>query len=236
MNKTRMSKKHHKHMHPIKSQWEINRGAPTYATGIVVAISQQGNAIYAIVRKQGKQVFDVDHNKVFVDTGLFGNIYNVPEDELAMAECLLPTNLDATRLIMNYQYLVGAKVKVQIEQDYPRMVHFENNNNYQARAVNREDLYRARASGDYLSLKDRDALDFFRAIGIDEIVAKMISEEKVKDGQICYGDYAVPDMVSKEDKGSRVFSIIEPTLVVGLAPTQLKEKSCHRFPKALGGI
>jgi hypothetical protein len=236
MSKARIHNKHHKKTHAVKSQWETNRGRPTYQTGIVVAISQQGNAIYAIVRKQGKQVFDVDHNKVFVDTGLFGNIYNVPEDELAMAECLLPTNLDATRLIMNYQALVGAKVKVQMEQDYPRMVYFENNNNYQARTVNREDLYRARASGDYLSLKDRDALDFFRAIGIDEIVAKFISEEKIKEGQICYGNYSVPDMVSQEDKGTRVMSIIQPTLVVGLQKTELKEKSCHRFPKALGGI
>lgn len=236
MSKTRMSQKHRKTTHAVKSQWEINRGRPTYETGIVVAISQQGNGVYAVVRKQGKQVFDVDNNKVFVNTGLFGNIYNVPEDELAMAECLLPTNLDATRLIMNYQYLVGAKVKVQVEQDYPRMVHFENNNNYEARVVNREDLYRARANNDYLSLKEKESFEFFRAIGVDEIIAKMVSEEKVKEGQICYGNYSVPDMVSQEDKGTRVISVIQPTLVVGLEQTQLKEKSCHRFPKALGGI
>lgn len=236
MNKTRMGNKRRKTTHAVKSQWEMNRGRPTHQTGVVVAISQQGNGVYAIVRKQGRQVFDVDNNKVFVGTGLFGNIYNVPEDELAMAECLLPTNLDATRLIMNYQYLVGAKVKVQVEQDYPRMVHFENNNNYEARVVNREDLYRARANNDYLSLKQKETFDFFRAIGVDEIIAKKISEEKVKEGQICYGDYAVPDMVSKEDKKTRVMSIIEPTLVIGLQPSELKEKSCHRFPKVLGGI
>ena len=231
-----MSNKHRKTTHAVKSQWEMNRGRPTYQTGIVVAISQQGNGVYAVVRKQGRQVFDADNNKVFVDTGLFGNIYNVPEDELAMAECLLPTNLDATRLIMNYQYLVGAKVKVQVEQDYPRMVHFENNSNYESRVINREDLYRARANNDYLSLKEKESLEFFRAIGVDEVIAKLVSEEKVKEGQICYGNYSVPDMVSKEDISSRVASTIEPTLVVGLEQTQLKEKSCHRFPKALGGI
>lgn len=236
MSNVRMHNKHHKKHKSVKTQWEINRGLPTYQTGVVVAISQQGNGVYAIVRKQGRQVFDVDNNKVFVGTGLFGNIYNVPEDELAMAECLLPTNLDATRLIMNYQYLVGAKVKVQVEQDYPRMVHFENNNNYEARVVNREDLYRARANNDYLSLKQKETFDFFRAIGVDEIIAKKISEEKVKEGQICYGNYAVPDMTSQEDKKDRVMSIIEPTLVVGLAKTELKEKSCHRFPRVLGGI
>ena len=236
MNKTRMGNKHRKTTHAVKSQWEMNRGRPTYQTGIVVAISQQGNGVYAVVRKQGRQVFDVDRNKVFVNTGLFGNIYNVPEDELAMAECLLPTNLDATRLIMNYQYLIGAKVKVQVEQDYPRMVYFENNNNYESRVINREDLYRARANNDYLSLKEKEALAFFKAVGADEAIAKLVSEEKVKEGQICYGNSSVPDMVSQEDKASRVMSIIPPTLVVGLEQTQLKEKSCHRFPKVLGGI
>ena len=64
-----MSQKHRKTTHAVKSQWEINRGRPTYETGIVVAISQQGNGVYAVVRKQGKQVFDVDNNKVFVNTG-----------------------------------------------------------------------------------------------------------------------------------------------------------------------
>jgi hypothetical protein len=236
MNKTRMGNKHHKETHAVKSQWEINRGKPTYETGIVIAISQQGHAIYAIVRKQGRQVFDVDRNLVFVDTGLFGNIYNVPEDDLAMVECLLPTNLDATRVTMVYKNLIGVKVKVQVEQDYPRMVYFENNNNYEPRVVNREDFYRARAQNNYLSLKEPEAYSLFDAIGVDQTIAKLLSEEKIKEGQLCYGNYSAMDMISKEDTASRVKADIEAQLVVGLPPTELKDKSCHRFPKVLGGI
>lgn len=236
MSNVRMHNKHHKKHKSVKTQWEINRGLPTYESGIVTAISQQGNAIYAIVRKKGRQINDVDNNKVYVDTGLFGNIYNVPETDLSMAECLIPTSLDGSRAMMNYTYLIGSTVKVQVESGYPRMVHFENNDSYEARTINREDLYRARASNDDLSLIDTESMNFFKSIGVSSISARAVAKETIKEGQICYGNYAVPDMTSQEDKKYRVMSIIEPTLVVGLAKTELKEKSCHRFPRVLGGI
>lgn len=236
MTKTRMKQKHQKTLHPVKSQWEMQRGKATYETGIVVSISHQGNGVYAVVRKKGNILIDVDGNKVRVGTGLFGNIYNVPEKDLAMTEVLLPTDLDATRLVMNYKYLIGATVKVQVDNGYPRMVHFSNNNAFEARIVGREDLYRARTNSDNLSLKDQDALDFFRAIGIDEVIAKALTDEKIKEGQLCYGNYSTPDMVSQSDKSSKVVVDTNPALVTGLPSTTLKEKDCHIFPSILGGI
>lgn len=237
-SKLHSKKRKHKAKSNSRSHWTQTRSIAKYETGIVYTVSIQGSNVYMVVRKQGRKLKDVDGNIVYVDQGLYGNRYNVPEDKLTMTEVLLPTNIDTRWTFMDYSKLVGSTVKVEIYDDIPRLVHVQPGGASEARVAPRDIISRARATNDDMVLSNPDAYNMLAAFGIPKNLVDMISKEKLVGGTVSYGAAIAPDKISQDDisTGADLSESQESGIVTGIPEAKLKEKPCHKHPVILGGL
>ena len=69
------------------------RQEESFEPGIIESVSPQGDYTFAVVRRKGDEVKDVDLNVVRANTYLFGNKYNLPESQVSLHELLIPLDI-----------------------------------------------------------------------------------------------------------------------------------------------
>lgn len=204
--------------------WEI---------GTIIAITENSVNGYVAVRREGDRAFDVEGNSVRINSYIFGNTMNIPEDSLTLTEVLLP--LEVRDALTNPNDLIGRRVRVYIESGIPKFVSLYAADG--ARIADPEDIRKARRLSGVLGYINDVGKRFLKDIGytdseIDLTIRENIGNYNINGKVLKYGSQANSYSVSSSE-GSASLDIGESLPIARDVPaTRLKEKNCHIHIKA----
>jgi len=211
--------------------------------GIVEKLSIQGDFLYAVVRKEGIFYRDEEDKLVNYKTELFGS-NGVPEQELTLAEVLIPTDLLPAMITMDINFFIGKKIEVIINNGFPRMALLSRvTSTYNPRGISSMDINEARTSSETLALESKGKT-FLSESGYGSERVNSISKEKYIDisGSQSILRYGIEqswdldiqkDNKNKSDKDMSEISNFK--FVSGLRGKPLKTKNCYIPILSIGG-
>lgn len=212
----------------------------TYEEGIIETISPQGDMVYAIVRRKGREVSDVDTRTVRVGTGLFRNEFNMPEEKLTLAELLIPTDIDPKTTHCDYNKFIGQSVRVRLDGGYPAFVFCYEGTSPDSRSIPGNVLQNIRLRNKDMDLSTPENIKLLKQNGFDSttingIINETYQSTKVKGGVISYGDVATYHKTSVREDLSEVdlSNSAKQGIVNGLPLEKLKNRLCHLHPTVL---
>ena len=215
------------------------RKAKEYDLGRVVSVSPQGSRLFVVARSIGESVLDIEMNLVQINTGIIGNVYNMPESELRYAEILIPLSIDTEVQSMNPEKLIDKIVRVELDSSGSPIIAHLMDTSDSARIISAQAIKEARFVSKSLKLSSQDSVNFLKNIGFTEKEIKDIDSEAVAfstiQGKVIkYGDAATSYKVSKYEGAREVdlISSLRSNIVTGVSSEQLKNKSCHIQIKA----
>ena len=210
------------------------RQEESFEPGIIESVSPQGDYTFAVVRRKGDEVKDVDLNVVRANTYLFGNKYNLPESQVSLHELLIPLDISGNITTINYEQLIGEEVMVEVRGGRPIMAYLDIKVKT-PRSIHPKDIDQARLLSDDLDISSKEAVDHLKAVGYKEEEIKDVTKQfyetlEVNGKIISYGTVVTNHKTSQQDGKSEQDitkkGILESS-VTGLPTTKLKEKSCH---------
>lgn len=210
------------------------RQEASFEPGIIESVSPQGDNTFAVIRRKGDDIKDVDLNVVKINTYLFGNKYNLPESQVSLHELLIPLDISGNITTINYEQLIGEEAMVEVRGGRPIMAYID----IQAgipRSIHPVAIEQARLKSDDLDISSKEAVDHLKAIGYGDAEIKDVTKQfyetlDVNGKLISYGTVATYHKTSQQDGKSEVDITKKGILassVTGLPSSQLKEKSCH---------
>lgn len=212
----------------------------TIELGRIESLSPQGERIYAIVRRLGKEVIDVDGNMVKINTSLFRNEHNADESLLTLAELYIPTDINPKTTFTNYSGFIAREVSVEMDNGYPIFVYVNSYPTVESRLIPSKLIYDARMTNSSMSLKDPAAIRFLKDSGydsrtIDGIINETYHSTGAKNTVISYGDSAAWHRSStSESMGETDLSAsVKKNIVMGLPEAKLKSRLSHIHPVVL---
>lgn len=217
------------------------RQRETSRLGIVEAVSLQGDKLYFVVREIDFAASEEDKLKV-IKGQLFGNITELPEDEITLADVLIETDVNCSTTYFEPEHFIGQVVEVVMVQHKPILV-IVRDSGQDARVISREDLLRARATNDDHSIDHKDAIKYLKNVGYSDKVIKKVLSEKVSslniNGRILtYGDRADWTRSSSNNSDPNTIDLsdsVKGGIVTGLPSASLANHICYKPPIALTG-
>lgn len=207
--------------------------APTFEVGIIESISPQGYGIYAVVRRKGDDVIDMELETVKINTGLFGNIFNLPETLVSLHEILIPLDMSTDISKFNYNVLIGREVKVELINDRPVMAYIAGTIGH-ARTIAPLHIIEARMISDTGDVASVEAIEYLKSKGYTNLDIIDLNQSYyeglgVSGKIISYGDYVTQNKVSVSDgsKEADISKKVSLNSVTNLPEGRLKTKTCH---------
>ena len=212
--------------------------------GIVEKVSLQGDYLYAVVRSEGIPYQDEDGRIIFRDTYLFGS-NGVPEQELLLADVLIPTDILPSMVTMDFKFFIGKKVEVIIDGRTPRVVLLSRCASFlPARKVSVSDIQTAREFNTGRQM-GQSAKRYLNGIGFDEKHVDALLSEKYIDianldrDILTYGANLQWDVVLESDDKNKTRQDMSKksnfSYVSGLTGGQMTTKSCYIPVLSIGG-
>lgn len=212
----------------------------TYEEGLIETISPQGDIVYAIVRRKGKEVNDPDARTVRIGTSLCRNEFNMPEGKLTLAELLIPTDIDPKTTHCDYSKFIGQAVRVRLESGYPTFVMCYEGASADSRSIPANLLQNLRLRNKDADLASSENIKLLKQNGFDlgvinGIINETYQSTKVKGSVISYGDVATYHKASvREDLTEVDLSKSAKSGFVNWLPVEtLKNRLCHQHPTVL---
>lgn len=203
--------------------------------GTIESLSPQGEKLYAKIRREGDDAPDIEGNIVKINTYLFGNHFNIPEENLTLAEILIPLDIDLSISKVNVDTLLGKKVTVFVEDGNP--IYARLTEESPSRIIDPKDIRQARQlSADPLSI-DKNGIDFLQKSGygitqIESVLAESLAGNNIDGKTIKYGDQSTYDAISKSEQSLRYDMSTSLPIATNIPASQLKNKTCHLQIKA----
>ncbi len=215
------------------------RKVKSHTLGRILAVSPQGKRMYAIARDVGETALDSELELVQMNTGIIGNIYNLQESELTLAEILIPLNLDTDIQNIVPDNLIGKTIYVELDSGgVPIVAHIINPEDT-PRTISPRAVQEARFVSKSLRLQATESIEFLKGLGFTEeeiksTAAELFTMRSFEGKVIKYGDAATAYKVAKSEGSSEVnlISSLRKNIVTGVPTEQLKNKSCHIQIKA----
>ena len=156
-----------------RSLWELGR---------IEALSPQGEKLYAKIRRIGDIAKDMEGNTVRINSYLFGNLDNLPEECLTLAEVLIRIDIDLSISKGNSDSLLNKYVMVLIEGGVPvraKLIDEET-----SRIIDPNDIRQARKLSVDPSKIDLNGMSFLESLGyawtqIEGIIAESIGNNDI---------------------------------------------------------
>ncbi len=211
----------------------------SYQIGNIVSVSPQGNRMYVILRSIGEKVLDVENNFVNINTYIIGNVYNLPESELKLAEVLILLNVDTDITNIKPSDIIGKAARVEIDDGGMPISASIINTEDIPRSISAKTLKEARFLSKDLKLSSDESIKFLTKIGFSKEEILSIDKESVVMSTIAgrvfkYGDAVTNYKISKSEGSSEVDMVasLNAGIVPGVSRDALKNKSCHLQIKA----
>lgn len=209
-----------------RSLWELGR---------IEALSPQGEKLYAKIRRIGDIAKDIEGNTVRINSYLFGNLDNLPEACLTLAEVLIRIDIDLSISKSNSDSLLNRYVMVLIEGGVPvraKLIDEET-----SRIIDPNDIRQARKLSADPSKIDLNGMSFLESLGyawtqIEGIIAESIGNNNIDGKTMKYGNQSTYDAISKSEQSLRYDASASLPLATNIPASQLKNKTCHIHIKA----
>lgn len=207
--------------------------------GRIISVTAQGDKVYAIVRQHDKVGRDENGKEVVIKGGIIGNLANLPEDELTLAEVLIDTDIDFSANYSEIDQYIGRDVVVEMLNGFPYKVITQTLES-EARRIPKREIWTARNLSPDRTLTHANAKKYLKNAGYSDKEIESVTGETIKsvnpEGyELTYGDAASwnravpPKATTAKDISDKV----ETKLVSGLPATKLERKRCYRPAKAL---
>lgn len=207
--------------------------------GIIETISPQGGIVYAVIRRKGDAIPDIEGTIVYANSHIFCINYAhsfIPDANKVLSETLIPLNITQSIGIIKLESLIGKEVLITIENGEIKYADTIDTNSY-ARKIPSKDVAIARGLSSNVSQIDSYGIEYLKLQGYSKneillTLSESLGNNKLNGQVIRYGDASVYDAVSKSEVSSRINMESSTSIATNIPATSLKNKTCHIHIKA----
>lgn len=216
---------------------------PSYRRCVIQSLAPQGSLLFAIARYEDEIVTQVDDTQKTVPGTYVGNEIGLEEDDLLLAEILIPTDILLDQCPnLDIKTFIGQVVRVELINNQPKVI-FLSESIKNARIIPREEFQAARATNEFNDIRLPSAQNLLSVNGYSSSDYQKMLQEKVKDikpdGRILiYADIADYCRLSAEDKDDYYKNLSQwthPSIVTGLPTSKIKDRVCFSPPRVFSG-
>lgn len=213
------------------------------AYGTIEKLSIQGDLMYCVVRRESTLYI----NDIGVPSVKYGSLFgseSTPENEVSLAEVLIPSDIPPSIITSDFSIFIGKKVEVVISSsNTPVLVLLSRiSSSIASRGIEREHIYdiRKKSKDGVLTEYGKTQLvkTGYSKERVDNVLKEKYQDIAAKDDILVYGNKKEwhSDIKNKDNTGKyNMENIINIDFVSGITKEDRKTKQCYIPILSIGG-